>query len=75
MKEAVIERPVSPTVRLTTWVLISGLVAIFVGGYWLKIEIVARGQGKVQQGSARSATDQREDHTHPGHRGAAGEGW
>ncbi|RVO91851.1 HlyD family type I secretion periplasmic adaptor subunit [Sinorhizobium meliloti] len=47
MKEAVIERPVSPTVRLTTWVLISGLVAIFVGGYWLKIEIVARGQGKV----------------------------
>lgn len=39
--------PVSPTIRLTTWVLV-GLFATIVGGSYLATsEIVARGQGKI----------------------------
>lgn len=43
----VIERPVSPTGRITTWVLLVGLVATLV---WLilgKVDIVASAQGRI----------------------------
>lgn len=43
----VIERPVSPTGRITTWVLLVGLLATFV---WLvlgKVDIVASAQGRI----------------------------
>ena len=43
----IIERPVSPTARITTWVLLSGIV---ITGLWLtfgKIDVVASANGKL----------------------------
>jgi hemolysin D len=45
----IIERPVSPTARVTTWVLLSGLV---ITGLWLtfgKIDVVASANGKLRR--------------------------
>ncbi|MDP9630340.1 UNVERIFIED_ORG: hemolysin D [Ensifer adhaerens] len=47
MSEDLVERPVSPTIRLTVWLLIGVFVAIVVGSYAARTEIVARGQGKA----------------------------
>lgn len=40
-------RPASPTVRITAWTLVALVLAVVVGSYLAKTEIVARGQGKV----------------------------
>ncbi|WP_077960545.1 HlyD family type I secretion periplasmic adaptor subunit [Ensifer adhaerens] len=37
----------SPTIRITTWLMVLMFTAIAIGSYAAKVEIVARGQGKV----------------------------
>ncbi|SDA68931.1 HlyD family type I secretion periplasmic adaptor subunit [Sinorhizobium sp. NFACC03] len=43
----IIARPLSPTIRVTAWLLVSMFGAIVAGSYVAKTEIVARGQGKL----------------------------
>jgi hemolysin D len=39
--------PLSPTIRLTAWAFVFLFIAIVAGSYFAKIEIVARGEGRV----------------------------
>ncbi|TJW16698.1 MAG: HlyD family type I secretion periplasmic adaptor subunit [Mesorhizobium sp.] len=47
MMEDGVGKPVSPTIRLTAWLLIGMFVTVILGSYVARTEIVARGQGKV----------------------------
>ena len=42
-----IDRPLSPTIRVTSWLMITLFLAIVVGSIVARVEIVARGQGKI----------------------------
>lgn len=44
-------KPASPTIRLTTWTIIILFAVIVSGSYFARVEIVARGQGKVIPGN------------------------
>lgn len=47
MTNDTVEKPASPTIRMTAWFLASLFVVIVAGSYVAKTEIVARGQGKA----------------------------
>lgn len=41
------DEPVSPTIRITAWVLISLVIAIIIGNIFAKTDIIARGTGRI----------------------------